>query len=91
MYENKSLPVPFPCSYWVITGLFLAGEYPGAKNPDEANEKIKSLFDAGIRHFFNQMEPDETDHAGKPFMPYDNVPTWKQSRSSSTIFFNPRI
>lgn len=75
MFENKSLPVPFPSSYWVIPGLFLAGEYPGAKNPAEANEKIKSLFDAGIRHFVNLMEPDETDHNGKPFKPYDNILT----------------
>jgi hypothetical protein len=71
-YTDKiNLPAPFPRSYWVVPGLLLAGEYPGAKDPREATEKIKSLFNAGIRHIVNLMEHDETDHSGKPFRTYE--------------------
>jgi len=31
--DTSNLPIPFPRAYWVIPGLFLAGEYPGAKSP----------------------------------------------------------
>ncbi len=31
-----TLPVPFPRSYWVISGKLLAGFYPGAKDLKEA-------------------------------------------------------
>lgn len=76
MPRNRNIPLaPLQRSYWVIPGRLLAGEYPGAKDPREANERIKSLFDSGIRHIINLMEPDETDHAGKPFMPYENILT----------------
>ena len=63
---------PFPRSYWVIPGLLLAGEYPGAKDPKEGAQKLGSLLDAGIRLIINLMEPDETDHNGRPFNPYDD-------------------
>lgn len=72
IYTDKIiLPVPFSRSYWVIPGLLLAGEYPGAKDPREATEKIESLFSAGIRNVVNLMEQDETDHSGKPFRAYE--------------------
>ena len=51
--KEISLPVPFPRAYWVIPGLFLAGEYPGAKNPHKARQKLNSLFESGIRHIIN--------------------------------------
>ena len=41
---NPDFPVPFPHSYWVIPGLFLAGEYPGAKNQEEARQKLENLY-----------------------------------------------
>ena len=70
---NPDFPVPFPHSYWVIPGLFLAGEYPGAKNQEEARQKLENLYHAGIRHIINLMEPDETDHSGHPFHSYEGV------------------
>ena len=49
---------PIPDSYWVITsalddGYFLAGEYPGARRPEAAREKILRLLDAGITFFID--------------------------------------
>jgi len=72
-HQNTDLPVPFPSSYWVIPGLLLAGEYPGDINPRVAKKKLNSLVQAGIRHIFDLMETDETDHSGKPFTIYDPV------------------
>ena len=69
----RNLGVPFPRSYWVIPGLLLAGEYPGAKEQKEAEQKLSGLLDAGIRQIINLMEPDETDHDGQPFNLYENV------------------
>jgi len=70
---KSDYPVPFPHSYWVIPGLLLAGEFPGAKDPSEARHKLESLFEAGIRTIFNLMEPDETDHTGNQFNSYDKL------------------
>ena len=44
---------PSPYSYWVITGRFAAGEYPGAKDPAEAAPKVESLLKSGINHFID--------------------------------------
>ena len=48
---------PIPNSYWVIPGRFAAGEYPGAKRPDEAAAKLRTLLSAGIDHFIDLTEP----------------------------------
>jgi hypothetical protein len=66
-------PVPFPRSYWVVPGKLLAGFYPGAKEPKEAEAKITALLNAGIRYVINLMEPDETDITGQPFVPYEDL------------------
>ncbi len=44
---------PLPNSYWVIPGRFVAGEYPGAKDPDEAAARLRTLLLAGIDHFID--------------------------------------
>ena len=70
---KSKLSVPFPRSYWIIPGRLLAGEFPGAKDPREADQKLKSLFGTGIRHVINLTEAHEIDHSGKPFVAYDNI------------------
>ena len=62
---------PTSSSYWVVDGLLLAGVYPGDLDPKMHKQKICALLDAGIRLFVDLMEPDETNWAGKPFVPYD--------------------
>jgi hypothetical protein len=68
-----TLLVPFPRSYWVMPGKLLAGCYPGAKDPKEANDKLTALINAGICHVINMMEPDERDISGHRFVPYDDM------------------
>ena len=65
--------LPFPRSYWVIPGKFLAGAYPGSTNPEEAKEKIEALIRSGIRSVINLMEKDEVDSNGDLFSPYEEA------------------
>jgi len=67
---HQEYPTPYPRSYWVIPGRFLAGAFPGAKDKGEAVDKLRSLFDVGIRCIVNLMEPDERDHSGAHFVDY---------------------
>lgn len=62
---------PFPRSYWVVPGLFLAGFLPGSRNPTETEERGRALLHCGIRHIINLMEVDERDHTGTLFIPYE--------------------
>jgi len=69
--DEEEKGVPFPRSYWVRPGQLLAGYYPGAPDAREAEGKLRSLLDAGIRAVINLMEPEETDRHGRLFTPYE--------------------
>lgn len=75
MDRCKQINVPFPNSYWVIPGKLLAGEYPGSKEPEEMDAKLKRLIGCGIRRYLNLMEENETDYADNLFIPYEKVLT----------------
>lgn len=60
-------------AWWVIPGQLLAGEYPGAKTPEKAREKIQTLLDAGIDSFVDLTEPGEITWGGVPMQPYDHL------------------
>ncbi|MHB1457325.1 MAG: ADP-ribosylglycohydrolase family protein [Armatimonadota bacterium] len=64
-------PVPFPRSYWVSQGTFLAGCYPGHPDALEAQQKLSSILKAGIKTIICLMEEAETDHNSKPFTQYE--------------------
>jgi hypothetical protein len=71
--HSANPPVAFPNAYWIIPGLLMAGEFPGGIGPVEAQQRLESLYKAGIRKVINLMEPDETDHQGQLFRPYDKI------------------
>ena len=58
---------PLADSYWVIPGELLAGEYPGAREPNAARSKISRLLEAKIRLFVDLTEPGE--HGLRPYWP----------------------
>ena len=67
---NK-LTVPFPRSYWVVPGKFLAGYYPGSRNSVTVQKKLKNLLKHGVRHIINLMERDEENFQREKFVPYE--------------------
>ena len=70
---NDHATPPTSSSYWVVPGLLLAGAYPGDPDQDEHQAKVQALLDAGIRTFVNLMEEHETNYAGEPFVPYQEL------------------
>jgi len=73
--NSINMPVPFPRSYWVIPGMLLAGEYPGARDVDVTRQKIDKLLDAGVRLIANLMEPGEVDFFARWISPYEDILT----------------
>jgi protein tyrosine phosphatase len=65
------LTVPFPRSYWVVPGKFLAGYYPGSRDPLTAQRKLEGLLEHGIRQVINLMEEHEHNFSGETFIPYE--------------------
>jgi ADP-ribosyl-[dinitrogen reductase] hydrolase len=69
-----SLPsIPLPRSYGVVPGLFLAGAFPGSRDPDKTGQLIQNLLQCGIRQIINLMEETELDHDLKSFFPYQKL------------------
>ncbi len=62
---------PTSSSYWVVSGHFLAGAYPGDPDSVAHQKKIQAILDGGIRVFISLMEKNEKDHHGKSFVPYE--------------------
>jgi hypothetical protein len=59
--------------YWVVTGKFLAGAYPGSPDALQHRQRIETLWNSGLRSFVNLMEEDERNNAGQLFTPYDDI------------------
>ncbi len=55
------LGLPYPDSYWVVPGKFLAGEYPGAALEDEARARLTRLLNLGIDFFIDLTREAELD------------------------------
>ena len=59
MNASSSDDRPLANTYWVDAGRFAAGEYPGARNRDEAAGRLRTLLQAGIDCFIDLTERDE--------------------------------
>ncbi len=57
--EIKMLNTPIADSYWVVPGLLLAGEYPGARTKEEARQKLRAFINAGVNFFLDLTEESE--------------------------------
>jgi hypothetical protein len=53
------LPRPLPESYWVLSGQFLAGEYPGRFDGAQTRLRLAALLDAQLDTFVDLTFPDE--------------------------------
>jgi len=54
-------PKPDPNTYWIVPGTLLAGEYPGAPDPEEARSRLRRFLAARVRHFIDLTEPGELE------------------------------
>jgi hypothetical protein len=57
---------PIPDSYWVRPGRLLAGEYPGSRSDEKAQQKLRQLLEAGVTFFLDLTEVEE---GLKPYVP----------------------
>lgn len=53
------LRLPIPESYWVEENRLLAGEYPGARDPEAARRRMDAFLEAGVNAFINLTEKGE--------------------------------
>lgn len=53
----KTLPIIE--SYWVEEGHFLAGEYPGAYDPEQMRRRMDAFLESGIRTFIDLTQSHE--------------------------------
>lgn len=53
-------PTPFPTSYWVRPGAFLAGEHPTLMGDEDNRARMRALAAAGISVFLDLTEIEET-------------------------------
>lgn len=80
-----SLATPFPRSYWVVPGLFLAGNYPGNTDPEICVEKMRKLLDCGIRTVVNLQDENELNHENRPFPDYGSKLDFLASKMGEAI------
>lgn len=80
--------VPFPRSYWVVPGKFLAGYYPGSRNREQAHQKLEALLKHGIRHMISLMETDEHDGDAKSFVSYKQQMTSTAESMGGAVTFD---
>lgn len=59
---------PNPCTYWVVAGRLLAGEYPLSSFGTDGSRRhrLNQYLDAGVTHFIDLTQPGEKE-------PYDSL------------------
>jgi ADP-ribosylglycohydrolase len=75
-------PRPNLNTYWVIPHKFLAGEYPGNKDPNKAREKINRFLKVGVRHFI-----DLTEFGESGLVPYEEILLEESGAASITATY----
>ena len=65
-------------TYWVVPHKFLAGEYPGNKDPVKARRKSNRFLEVGVRHFIDLTESGE-------LVPYGSILSEEALRANITV------
>lgn len=52
-------PNPYEESYWVIPGLFMAGEYPAGYDELQTRQRIQKLIRCGLTSFIDLTHPND--------------------------------
>lgn len=56
-----NFPLPYGDSYWVVPGKLMAGEYPGAYNPENTRKRVIALIRSGIKSIIDLTQPGDSD------------------------------
>jgi protein-tyrosine phosphatase len=56
---SHATKLPIPESYWVEENRFLAGEYPGSRDPKTMRLRINAFLEAGVTAFIDLTEARE--------------------------------
>lgn len=64
MNQEFQSAVPFAHSYWAVDGKLMAGQYPNDTFGESTIPMLEGLLDAGVRHFINLTDEDETNIRG---------------------------
>jgi hypothetical protein len=83
--ETKIL-TPSERSYWVVPGKLLAGAYPGDLDPSMAEQKIRSLIEAGIRCFVDLTSPEDRSLFGQSLNSYQDLLSKIAVKRSKVIY-----
>ena len=65
--------VPFPTSYWVVPGAFLAGGLPSAPTREGIESRMHALYNSGIRVIISLLERSELGDGSGPVRPYEEA------------------
>lgn len=60
--SHTSFQIPFPESYWVVSGKLMAGEYPGKYDEELTRKRIISLLRCGLNSFVDLTRPADSFH-----------------------------
>ena len=71
---------PHANCYWLVPGLVLAGEHPGAITAADVPGRVGALLDAGIRQFV-----DLTEEGERPAPYASSAPASSTRRGSTTV------
>ena len=70
--------VPFANAYWVVPGLFLAGEHPADSTEELIRTHLSALLDVGIRTFLDQrFLRSDFNRSPQTVEQIDRVKSWR--------------
>jgi protein-tyrosine phosphatase len=85
-YRNKLLGRDEVETFWIVTGLLLAGAYPSGQTKDQTYQLMSKCFDMGIRTFIN-LVPDEELVDNQFVQPYRDIAQFIAKKNTIKVKF----
>ncbi|MBS3810017.1 MAG: dual specificity protein phosphatase family protein [Desulfobacterales bacterium] len=64
MQDFQGRQIPFRNAFWVEEGSLMAGEYPLSYNAQASEQRLREMFEIGIRRIIDLTEPREIRRLG---------------------------
>ena len=82
--KYRQIKQPLQNSYWIVPGLFLAGEYPRTKDLAPSVARLEAMVSAGITYFIDLTTSEDQ------LEPYDDLLREVSERSARRYSFGIR-